>query len=147
MERPRMRHCVTLRACDGPRPVSFSQECFCYQISLSKIAFRHNLCASELVPLASFSQFMMSRQTKTLFTKQSKAIFGERLIWMIHRPQCQHFPNLCLQRRSSIHTEEFWIILSNWNIVAGLKRCVSSKFSSSPACRYCCSSRDLLGII
>lgn len=56
--------------------------CFCYQISLSKIVFRH-----KLVLLTSLSLFTRSRQTKTLFTKQSQVIVGERLIWMIHRPQ------------------------------------------------------------
>lgn len=77
--------------------------------------------ASELVSLALLSPFTRSRQTQTLLTKQSKAIFGERLIWMIQGPRCQHFPNLCLRRGSSIQAEDFWIILRSWNTGAGLK--------------------------
>lgn len=97
-------------------------------LDLKKIAFRQNsrlLCsvdhASELVPRASLSPFTRSRQTQTLLTKRSKAIFGEWLIWMIRGPRCQHFPNLCLRRGSSIHAEDFWIILRSWNTGAGLK--------------------------
>lgn len=70
-------------------------------------------------------------QTETLFTKRWKAILGERLIWMSPRRQHQHFPDFCLQQRSSIHPEDVWIIPTNCNAFAALKGCVSSELRSA----------------